>query len=352
MKIATVVDRTLRALAALAAIVAVPLVFLLGIMANDAGTRTGAIGSLIILGVGGSLVGWILFCSFRPAVAARCLWSSDVLRVLLVQFPTYAAGVAAIVGCLHFLHDHYHNKSLAQSSAALRPNDASYPVANRTPIHRLELTGTLPIVVPIRDFEATYASNTTSESAAGPCQRLIDVGHKSQWYTLPLRVKESVPITHDDDQHYHAALMADRFLPGPCGWHLQELHFRSEASSAARANGLEAGDGPIQVRDEQQLTAEITAGKSIYRGRMDFWCFRSPGIRQPHSPELCGDLETMGRYIPWSQRQSIPKERAQSNSIVYVTPDSQTIEFNFHDAEGAGSFRLDPGHGQEAHSGR
>src|SRR5271167_4503467 len=79
VKIATVIDRTLRACAALAGIVAVPLVFLVGIMANDAGTPTSAIGGLIILGVGGSLVGWILFCSFRPAVAAGWLGSSDVL---------------------------------------------------------------------------------------------------------------------------------------------------------------------------------------------------------------------------------------------------------------------------------
>jgi hypothetical protein len=335
MKIATVIDRTLRTFAALAAIVAVPLVFLVGIMANDAGTSTGAIGSLIILGVGGSLTCWILFCSFRPAAAAGWLWPSEVLRVLLVQLPTYAAGAAAIFGCLYFLHDHYHNKSLAQSRAALRPTDASYPIVNPTPIHRLELIGTLPVTLPIRDFEATYASNnSTSELVAGRCQRLIDVGRKSQWYTLPLRVKESVPITRDDDQHYHATLMADRFLPGRCGWHLQELHFRYESpGDTARANGIEGGDGQIQVRDEQQLTAEIAAGKSIYRGRMDLWCLRSPGIRQPNSPELCGDLETIGRNIPWSQRHSIPKEQAHSNSIVYATPDSQTIEFNFHDAQ-------------------
>jgi hypothetical protein len=339
MKIATVIDRTLRAFAALATIVAVPVVFLVGIMANDAGTRTSAIGSLIILGLGGSLVCWILFCSIRPDAAAGWLRSSEVLRVLLVQLPVYAAGVAVIFGGLYFFHSHYHNKSVEQSRVALRPTDASYPIINPTPTHRLELTGTLPVTLPIRDFEATYASNnSTSELAAGPCQRLIDVGPKSQWYILPLRVKESVPITRDDDQHYRATLMADRFLPGPCGWHLQELHFRSESpGDTARANKIEGGDGQIQVRDEQQLTAEIAAGKSVYRGRMDLWCFRSPGIRQPNSPELCGDLATMGRYIPWSQRHSIPKEQADSNSIVYLTPDSQTIEFNFHDAEAAGS---------------
>jgi hypothetical protein len=339
VKIATVIDRTLRAFAALAAIVAVPLVFMVGIMANDAGTRTGAIGSLIILGFGGSLVAWILFCSFRPAVAAGWLWSSEVLRVLLVQLPTYAVGVAAIFGGLYFLHDHYHNKSLAQSRAALRPTDASYPKVNPTPLHSLELTGTLPVTLPIRDFEATYASNNSaSELASGPCQRLIDVGPKSQWYTLPLRVKESVAITRDDDEHYHATLMADRFLPGPCGWHLQELHFRSESpGDTARANSIDGGDGQIQVRDDEQLRLEIAAGKSIYRGRMDLWCFRSPETRQPNAWKLCADLATMARSIPSSQRHSIPKEQAHSNAVVYVTPDSQTIEFNFHDAQAAGS---------------
>jgi len=278
MKIATLIDRTLRVFAALAAIAAVPLVFMVGIMANDAGTSTGAIGSLIILGVGGSLACWILICSFRPAAAAGWLWSSEVLRVLLVRLPTYTAGVAAIAGCLYVLHDHYHNKSLAQSRAALRPTDASYPIVNPTPIHRLELTGTLPVTLPIRDFEATYASiNSTSELVAGPCQRLADVGPKSQWYTLPLRVKEPVPIIRDDDQHYHATLMADRFLPGRCGWHLQEFHFRSESpDNTARANGIDAGDGQIQLRDEEQLTAEIAAGKNIYRGRMDLCALGLP----------------------------------------------------------------------------
>jgi hypothetical protein len=337
MKIATAIDRTLRVFAALAAILAVPGVFLIGIMANDAGTSTGVIGSLIILGLGGSLVCWILLCSFRPAVAAEWLGSSEVLRVLLVQLPTYAAGAAALFGCMYFLHVRHHNKTLAQSTDALRPTDASYPTVNPTPIRHLELRGTLPVSIPIGDFEATYATdNSTSELVAGPCQRLIDVGPKSLWYTLPLRVKESVPITRDDDQYYHATLTADRFLRGRCGWHLQELHFRSESPAyTARTNKIEGGDGPIQVRDEQQLIAEIAAGKSIYRGRMDLWCFRSLGIRQP--PELCGDLETIGRYIPWSKRRSIPKEQAHSNSIVYVTPDSQTIEFNFHDAEAADS---------------
>jgi hypothetical protein len=341
MKIGTFFDRTLRACAALAAIVVVPLVFMVGIMANDSGTSTGAIGSLIILGVGGSLVCWILFCSFRPAVAAGWLWSSEVLRVLLVQLPTYAAGAAAIFGCLYFLHDHYHNKSLAQSRAALLPTDASYPKVNPTPVHRLELAGTLPVTLPIRDFEATYASNnSTSELVAGPCQRLIDVGPKSQWYTLPLRVKESVPITRNDDQHYLATLMADRFLPGPCGWHLQELHFRSESpGDTARANSIDGGDGQIQVRDDEQLTAEIAAGKSIYRGRMDLWCFRSAETRQANAAKLCADFQSMARSIPWSQRHSIPKEQANSNSVVYVTPDSQTLEFNFHDAQAAGSFQ-------------
>lgn len=327
MLIATIIDRTIRAFAALAAIAVVPVVFVVGIMANDAGRPAGVIASLIILGVGGSLVWWILLCSFRPP-----FFASPLLYLLLVQLPTYVAGAGGVLGCLHYLHNYYHDKSAAQFLTGLRSTDANYPKVNPNPTHRLELTGTLPRTIPISDFEATYATDkSTTALVTTPCQRLIDDGPQEMWYTLPLRVKEPVPLIRDDEQNYRATLMADRFLPGNCNWHLQEIHFRSKAPGyVGRALRFTGGDGQVQVRDKPDLAGDLATGKSIYHGRMDLWCFRAP---ESFGPELCGDWSVFDAYVPLNQQSAIPKEWMNFNPVVYVTSESQTIQFNFHDVE-------------------
>jgi hypothetical protein len=93
MNVATVVDRTLRAVAAVAAIAFLPLVFFVGIMANDAGTPAGERAGMIILLGGGALSLWVLACSIWASKIASGLPESATLRYLLVGFPPHAFGV-------------------------------------------------------------------------------------------------------------------------------------------------------------------------------------------------------------------------------------------------------------------
>lgn len=90
MVAAKIIDRSVRVLAALTAVAALPLVLVLGIMANDAGTPAGAQAGLIILLVGSALIAWVILCCVIPGIMMGWFRRSFILRMLLVDLPAYA----------------------------------------------------------------------------------------------------------------------------------------------------------------------------------------------------------------------------------------------------------------------
>ena len=100
MKLATLVDRTLRAAATLTAIVSLWMILMVGVMANDSDTPAGLAASTVILLGGFGVVIWVVMCSIKPLILSRRLSRFPSLRFILVKLPSYAFGVAGIAFCI------------------------------------------------------------------------------------------------------------------------------------------------------------------------------------------------------------------------------------------------------------
>lgn len=80
----------MRVVAALSAVAALPLVLVLGVMADDAGTPAGERVGVAILLSGCALVVWVVLCCVIPGIISGWFRRSVILRMLLVDLPPYA----------------------------------------------------------------------------------------------------------------------------------------------------------------------------------------------------------------------------------------------------------------------
>jgi hypothetical protein len=106
MRLVTLIDILVRGVALIAAVGAAFAVFIVAIMANDAGTAAGERTSHMILNCGMGLIGWVLLCSIRPTMVEGWLPHWPALRILLVRAPSYVLAIAAIAWCAEQLTQH------------------------------------------------------------------------------------------------------------------------------------------------------------------------------------------------------------------------------------------------------
>jgi hypothetical protein len=83
VKASKLVDLALRAFAVGTAAVFVPVVYFVGIMANDSGTPGGGLASLLVLSIGGAIIAWVFLCSVvTPYYPVGCGdWSAWYPRI-------------------------------------------------------------------------------------------------------------------------------------------------------------------------------------------------------------------------------------------------------------------------------
>jgi hypothetical protein len=216
-------------------------------------------------------------------------------------------------------------------STEVRQGTGAYPVTNAQPNHPLEISGMLPVSVPLGDFEATYETDFSREQLkTGPCQVLRDFGPKELWNTAPLQVKISVPAVREGEK-YRAALFVDRFLPGGCNWHLSELHYRLHVQGYEDWIPNYRG---ILVTDEKHKAVLAPKGGPLYRGQVDVWCQKANNHAvTPYYPVRCGFFEDFLWKFTSKQIASVPSVERESHNFVVAFPDTTSIEYNFHDAD-------------------
>ena len=86
----------MRVVAALSAVAALPLVLVIGVMANDADTPSGAAAGLAILLSGSAVVSWVVLCCAIPGIVSGWFYRNIILRMLLVDLPPYAFAFAGL----------------------------------------------------------------------------------------------------------------------------------------------------------------------------------------------------------------------------------------------------------------
>lgn len=104
MVAAKIIDRSVRVVAALSALAALPLVLVLGVMANDAGTSAGAQAGLVILLIGSALIVWVVLCCVMPGIIMGWFRRSLILRMLLVDLPPYVFALGGLGWCATRAH--------------------------------------------------------------------------------------------------------------------------------------------------------------------------------------------------------------------------------------------------------
>ena len=218
----------------------------------------------------------------------------------------------------------------------LQPGDALFPAENPHPVHQLDITGELPVSIPMGDFQAIYTTDAnTQEKASGPCQRYIDFGPNDPYpLTLPLRVLQSVPIVRTGDR-YRAAVVVDWPMPGRCNWHLKEIQYRLFVKGygyelAHHNNGV----GQIQVMDTQHRAPLAARGVSFYEGPLDIWCGKLFNRNiAPYYPALCDSLETFRLRVSVDALAAVPAAQKTWHAPVYVSPERTSVQVNFHDVD-------------------
>lgn len=99
MAASLIVDRCVRVVAGLTAIATLPVVLVLGVMANDAGTPAGAQAGLVVLLSGSALIVWVVLCCVIPGIISGWLRRSLILRMLLVDLPPYLFACGGLSWC-------------------------------------------------------------------------------------------------------------------------------------------------------------------------------------------------------------------------------------------------------------
>lgn len=104
MVTAKIIDRCVRVVAAVSAVAALPLVLVLGVMANDGSTPSGARIGVVILLSGSALIVWVILCCVIPGVISGWLRRSIILRMLLVDLPPYVFAFGGLSWCATRVH--------------------------------------------------------------------------------------------------------------------------------------------------------------------------------------------------------------------------------------------------------
>lgn len=151
-------------------------------------------------------------------------------------------------------------------------------------------------------------------------------GGQATWSVTALTKEEIVPIEHDGVR-YRINVFIDRYLPGQCNWSLKRNDYRMHAEGA----DYDFGEGDIHILEQKDLD-EWRHSQPPYQGRQDIWCGRATNRAvRPYTPVFCHRINQLFEHVSEAVQASVPKEEIEPHGSVYATPETTSIEFNFHD---------------------
>ena len=118
----------------------------------------------------------------------------------------FTAACTLTVGCTHV------------GSPLLGPRSDEYPKINPAPKHDITVQGTVSPQGLRFQMSAIYQARVADDCWKSP----LYSGGAFEGTPMPLTVALPIALTWNGNQ-YSGMLVADRFMPGQCGWHLQAV---------------------------------------------------------------------------------------------------------------------------------
>jgi hypothetical protein len=315
-----ILDMLLRVAAGLA----VPVICLL---AWFVGGMAGPIGLLAITLPTMVLSVWIVLCALSPSTISRKLPDSTVWRFVLVKLPVYAVACVAIYGGVFQWSSRY-----GTPSVMVGKGDRQFPLSNPNPTKKLEISGTLPLTVPVKDLLAIYTADVNSaQKSSEACTRREDRMPKNDTERYPLVHIEHIPMVRAGEL-YRSAVAIDRFNPGLCGWHLKAVTYLLDVKGySERDLAYRRITSPHIELIAQPQDGEPSNRSNVRGGRADVWCWKQ--TNHEYNPFLlvrCGAIKDALTW-PGQHVTSASMAERESTGVAYAGPESSSVEFNFHD---------------------
>jgi hypothetical protein len=282
---------------------------------------------------------WIVLCAFSPSTISRMLPDSAAWRFVLMKLPVYAVACVGIYGGLYQWRVRYGTPSVMVSKG-----DRQFPVSNPSSTKLLEISGTLPRTVPVKDLIAIYTADANSaQKSSETCTRRQDFMPKNDTSRYPLVHIEHIPMVRTGEA-YRSSVAIDRFNPGFCGWHLNAVTYLLDVRGYSEKN---FAYWRISLPHVELLTqpqdGEPSNRLAVHRGRADVWCWKVTNHEyNPFLPVRCGDIKDALRWPRQHVTAAISVAERDSAGIAYAGPDSSSVELNFHDVDAPQSQVTEP----------
>jgi hypothetical protein len=307
------IDKLFRLAASITALLALPVIFIVGIMANDAGTPTGQAIGLTIMLVGLSFALFLLWASFGYAAIRDKSSAELTVPARLLATIVYLVGALGLsFGGYRLLEYAFRKPPQPLTVVAGEP---AYPTLNKHPEWIVRIAGTLPTSVPLDHFDAEYITDETDPFKADPICKRNEIQGKMQFH-YPLRHIETIEVVRSADR-YSSTIVADRFETTVCKWHLQSITPR------LRGNGEDFQPGGVMVAAQRPPTQFGSLAVQANSGRSDFWCRELPP--PPKGKYVCGG------FPQHSQGPSPASGEPTYSGPLWAYPDSGTLQINFHE---------------------
>jgi hypothetical protein len=210
----------------------------------------------------------------------------------------------------------------------VRPGDSDYPVLNQNSKHFVRIAGDLPDTLRVR-----FLTYYVADKDAGTLQAGTYCGYKANYVAFPaFYLNDELKIVQKNS-HYEGNIIVDKYLPGRCRWHLELVGYKVIDGAPVMSEGYFA-----KVYDAARIGDQ---SQSLYRGKNDIWCRKMVARAGAPAGEQCESLSTMkslsaGNPISPKTLASIPSDEYEPQpTTIWILPETQSIEVNFHDLDNA-----------------
>lgn len=297
------------------------------LLALFVGGMAGPRGLFFILPTFG-LSAWILICAFSPSTFTRIMPNSASWRFVLMKLPVYA------VACVGIYYGVYQWRvRFGTPSVMVSQGDRQFPVSNPIPTKILEISGTLPMTVPVKDLIAIYTAES-SQNSLEACTRREDFAPKNDPRGYPLVHLEHIPMVRTGET-YRSSVAIDRFNPGPCGWHLKEVTYLLDVKGYRERDFAYwfAVVPRVELLTQPQAGGE-RSNSAVHGRRADVWCWKVTNHEyNPFVPVRCNAITDALKWPGQRVTATLSVADRHSTGVAYGGPESSSVEFNFHDLD-------------------